>query len=46
MTDLEPSRKNDAQLKDTVRKERDERKRLKRKFEDMRNEVKYSKVEL
>ena len=46
MTDLEQSRKNAAQLKDTLRKERDERNRLKRKFEDMLNEVKYSKVEL
>ena len=35
MTDLEQSRKNAAQLKDTLRKERDEGNRLKRKFEDM-----------
>ena len=46
MTDLEQSRKNDAQLKDTLRKERDEGHKLKRKFEDMRNEVKSSKAEL
>ena len=46
MTDLEQSRKNAAQLKDTLRKERDEGNRLKRKFEDMRNEVKSSKAEL
>ena len=43
MTDLEQSRKNASQLKDTLRKERDESNRLKRKFEDMRNEVKSSK---
>ena len=35
MTDPEQSRKNAAQLKDTLRKERDEGNRLKRKFEDM-----------
>ena len=46
MIDLEQSRKNDAQLKDTLTKERDERNRLKRKFEDMCNEVKSSKSEL
>ena len=46
MTDLEQSRKNAAQLKDTLRKERDEGHKLKRKFEGMRNEVKSSKVEL
>ena len=46
MTNLEQSRKHAAQLKDTPRKERDERNKLKRKFEDMRNEVKSSKAEL
>ena len=46
MTNLEQSRKNAAQLKDTLRKERDEGNRLKRKFEDMQNEVKTSKAEL
>ena len=46
MTDLEQSRKNAAQLKDSLRKERDQSNKLKRKFEDMRNEVKYSKAEL
>ena len=38
MTNLEQSRKNAAQLKDTLRKERDEGNKLKRKFEDMHNE--------
>ena len=46
MTNLEQSRKNVVQLKDTLRKERDESNRLKRKFEDMCNEVKSSKEEL
>ena len=46
MTDLEQSRKNAAQLKDTLRKERDEGNKLKRKFEDMHNEVRASKAEL
>ena len=35
MTDLEQSRKNSAQLKDTLIKEKDEGNKLKRKFEDM-----------
>ena len=35
MTDLEQSRKNTAQLKETLNKERDEGHKLKRKFEDM-----------
>ena len=46
MTDLEKSRKNTAQLKETLKKERDEGHKLKRKFEDMQNEVKTSKAEL
>ena len=46
MTDLEQSRRNATQLKDTLRKERDEGNRLKREFEDMQNKVKTSKVEL
>ena len=45
MTNLEQSRKNAAQLKDTLRKEKDEGNKLKRKFEDMNNEVKASKIE-
>ena len=46
MIDLEQSMKNTAQLKDTLRREREESNKLKRKFEDMQNEVKSSKVEL
>ena len=40
MTDLEQSRKSAAQLKDTLRRERDESNKLKRKFEDMQHEMK------
>ena len=46
MTDLEQSKKNAAQLKETLKKERDEGHKLKRKFEDMQNEVRTSKTEL
>ena len=46
MIDLEQSRKSVAQLKDTLKKKRDESNKLKRKFEDMLNEVKSSKAEL
>ena len=46
MTDLEQSKKSAAQLKDTLRREREESSRLKRKFEDMQHEIKYSKAEL
>ena len=46
MTDLEQSRKTAAQMKDTLRREREERNKLKRKFEDMHNEVKCSNAEL
>ena len=46
MIDLEQSRKIAAQLKDTLKKERDEGNKLKRKFEDILNEVKSSKAEL
>ena len=46
MTDPEQSRKIASQLKDTLKKERDEGNKLKRKFEDMLNEVKSSKAEL
>ena len=45
MAELEQSRKISAQLRDTVKKERDEGNKLKRKFEDMMNEVKSSKAE-
>ena len=44
MTDLEQSRKNAAQLKETLKKERDEGYKLKRKLEDMQNEVRTSKA--
>ena len=40
MTDLEQSTKTAAQLKDTLRREREESNKLKRKFEYMKNEVK------
>ena len=43
MTDLEQSRKNAAQHKDTLRREREESNKLKRKFEDMQNERKVFK---
>ena len=46
MIDLEQSRKNAVQLKKTLKKERDEGYKLKRKFEDMHNEVRISKAEL
>ena len=40
MTDLEQSKKNATQLNETLKKGRDEGHKLKRKFEDMQNEVK------
>ena len=46
MIDLEQSKKYAAQLKDTLRREREESTKLKRKFEDMQHEIKSSKVEL
>ena len=46
MTDLEQSRKNTTQLKETLKKERDEGHKLKRKYEDMMGEVRTSKIEL
>ena len=46
MTDLEQSRKSVSQLKDTLRREREESNKLKRKFEDMQHEIKSSKAEL
>ena len=46
MTDLELSKKSSAQLKDTLRKEREESNRLKRKYEDMQREMNSSKAEL
>ena len=46
MMDLEQSKRNATQLKETLKKERDEGHKLKRKFEDMQNEVRTSKTEL
>ena len=46
MTDLEQSKKSATQLKDTLRREREESSRLKRKFEDIQHEIKSSKAEL
>ena len=46
MTNLEQSKKNASQIKETLKKERDEGHKLKRKFEDMQNEVRTSKTEL
>ena len=46
MKDLEQSKKNAAQLRETLKKERDEGNKSKRKFEDMQNEVQTSKTEL
>ena len=46
MTDLELSKKSSAQLKDTLRKEREEGNRLKQKYEDMQREIKASRAEL
>ena len=45
MTDLEQSRKYAAQLKDILKKDRDEGNKLNRKFEDMHNEVRNLKIE-
>ena len=45
MTNLEQSRSNAAQLKETLKKERDEGQKLKRKYEAMMNEVKTSRTE-
>ena len=46
MTNLEQSKKSSSQLKDTLRKEREENNRLKKKFEDIQKEIKSSKAEL
>ena len=46
MTDLEQLKKSSSQLKDTLRKEREENNRLKRNFEDIQKEIKSSKAEL
>ena len=46
MTDLEQSKKFAAQLKDMLRREREESNKLKRKFEYMQHEIKSSKAKL
>ena len=46
ITDLEQSKKSSAQLKDTLRKEREENNRLKRKYEDVQWEMKSSRAEV
>ena len=46
MTNLELSKMSSAQLKDTLRREREESNRLKWKYEDMHREIKDSKAEL
>ena len=46
MTDLEQSKKSSSQLKDTLRKEREENNKLKRKYEDMQKEMRSSKDEM
>ena len=46
MTDLEQSKKSSAQLKDTLRREREENNRMKIKFEDIQQEIKSSKAKL
>ena len=46
MTDLEMSKKSSAQLKDTLRKERGEGNRLKRRYDDMQREMKTAEAEL
>ena len=46
MTELESSKKSSAQLKDTLRKEREEGNRLKWKYEDMQREMKIAEAEL
>ena len=43
MTDLEQSKKSSSQLKDTLRKEREENSKLKRKFEDMEKDIRSSR---
>ena len=45
MTDLEQSQKKVTQLKETLKKERNESQNLKRKYEDMISEIEESKAE-
>ena len=46
MTDLEQPKKSSTQMKDTLRKEREESNKLKRKYEDMKEEMRSSRDEL
>ena len=46
MIELESSKKTSAQLKDTLRKEREEGNRLKQKFEHLQREMKTAEAEL
>ena len=46
MPDLEQSKKNATQLKETLKKERDEGHKLKRKYEDMMNQVRTSNTKI
>ena len=46
MIELESSKKTSAQLKNILRKEREEGKRLKRKFEHLQREMKTAEAEL
>ena len=46
LTDLESSKKSSAQLKYTLRKEREDDNRLKRKYEDLQRAMKASEAEL
>ena len=46
ITDLQQSKKSSAQLKDTLRKEREEGNRLKRKYEHLQKEMKTAEAEL
>ena len=46
MIDLEQSKKYSARLKDTLKHEREERNRLKRKYEDVQREMKSSRAEV
>ena len=46
MTELESYKKSSAQLKDTLKREREEGNRLKRKFEHLQREMKTAEAEL
>ena len=46
MTDLEQSRKSSAQLKDSLRKEREDNNKIKRKYQELKEEMRVSEPEL